>query len=90
MSITKLLYIFILNGIRENPKGSISHTQTVRTPVQNCIRLGLVLIAWNAMFNDTVADLHIPSQYDSSATIVTSSDAFAPPRFPRSKLIGNG
>ncbi|KAI3499292.1 hypothetical protein L1887_35087 [Cichorium endivia] len=32
----------------------------VRTPVQNCIWLGLVLIAWNCMFNDAVADLHIP------------------------------
>ncbi|KAL4585073.1 hypothetical protein LXL04_009687 [Taraxacum kok-saghyz] len=32
----------------------------VRTPVQNCIWLGLVLIAWNAMFNDAVAALNIP------------------------------
>ncbi|KAL7607014.1 mechanosensitive ion channel protein 6 [Lactuca sativa] len=32
----------------------------IRTPVQNCIWLGLVLIAWNSMFNEAVADLHIP------------------------------
>nr|XP_043623976.1 mechanosensitive ion channel protein 6-like [Erigeron canadensis] len=32
----------------------------VRTPVQNCIWLLWVLIAWNSIFNETVAALHIP------------------------------
>ncbi|KAJ0788331.1 putative mechanosensitive ion channel MscS, LSM domain superfamily [Helianthus annuus] len=32
----------------------------IRTPVQNCIWLCWVLIAWNAIFNETVAALHIP------------------------------
>ncbi|KAI7750645.1 hypothetical protein M8C21_012691 [Ambrosia artemisiifolia] len=32
----------------------------VRTPVQNCIWLCWVLIAWNSVFNKTVEALHIP------------------------------
>lgn len=32
----------------------------VRTPVQNCIWLLWVLIAWNSIFNETVEALHIP------------------------------
>ncbi|KAI3804047.1 hypothetical protein L1987_32215 [Smallanthus sonchifolius] len=32
----------------------------VRTPVQNCIWLCWVLIAWNSIFNETVEALHIP------------------------------
>ncbi|PWA94531.1 mechanosensitive ion channel MscS [Artemisia annua] len=32
----------------------------VRTPVQNCIWLLWVLVAWNSIFNETVAALHIP------------------------------